>query len=282
MPLTEFILAKRGSVTVWLSRSYAAPELVGLLADADRLFGESNCQVIKDQRKIKVGRSTLSFSGKTYSIYIKRYNSFSLRYRLGSLLRRSGALRSLRGAEILSAAGIATAVPVAGVEDRRYGMLRRSFFVSEEIVGAKTADSYWLNDLQTRRGREGYRLRRGYLAALGAVFRSLHDRQIYHDDLKDANIMAVAGGSDKPVNFFLLDLEGVRHCARLSERRRVKNLVQLHRTLGKHLTRSQRLAFLKTYMSTSYDDRVLKRELVARVLRRAERVARRKSRGTGA
>lgn len=282
MSLTDFILTKRGGVAVWLSRYYAAPEVAGLLADADRLLAEPECQVIKDQKKIKVGRLTVSLGGKTCSIFIKRYNSFSLRYRLGSLMFRSGALRSLRGAEILSAAGIATAAPIAGVEDRRYGMLRNSFFVSEEIVGAKTADSYWRDDLQARAGPEGYRLRRIYLAALAAVFRSLHARQIYHDDLKDANIMAVAGETGESVKFFLLDLEGVRHCSRLSERRRVKNLVQLHRTLGKHLTRSQAMCFLENYMTTAYDNHVVKRKLVARVLRRAQRVERRKSRGAGA
>ena len=277
MPVTEFIVEKRGSATVWLSGAYADPAFVGLLADADRLFDDSKCQVIKDQKKIKVGRLNVSIAGKICSIYVKRYNVFSLRYKLGSLFSQSGALRSLQGADVLAASGIATATPVAGIEDRICGMLRKSFFVSEEIAGAKTADVYWIEKLQDRKGRTGFQIRRAYLARLAGLFHALHARQIYHDDLKDANIMAVAGGDDRSVNFFLLDLEGVRRCARLSERRRVKNLVQLYRTLGKHLTRSQGLSFLKNYLSASYADRVLKRKLVVSVLRRAHRVNRRKT-----
>lgn len=280
MPLTEFIVEKRGSATVWLSSSYRDPAFVALLADADRLFEDAKCHVIKDQRKIKVGRMTVSITGEARSIYVKRYNVFSLRSRLESLFFRSGALRSLQGADLLAASGIATVTPVAGVEDRVYGMLRRSFFVSEEIAGAKTADACWTEQLQGHRGRDGFLLRRGYLARLAALFQSLHARQIYHDDLKDANIMAVTG-NDEPVQFLLLDLEGVRRCFRLSERRRVKNLAQLYRTLGRHLTRSQGFCFLKNYLGDSYADRKRRRKLAVRVLRLAHRENRRKARADG-
>ena len=279
MPFTEFILEKRGSARVWLSGAYADPAFVDLLADADRLFDDAKCHVIKDQKKIKVGRLSVNVSGKIRSIYVKRYNVFSLRSRLGSLFFQSGALRSLQGADVLAEAGIPTAMPLASVEDRIYGMLRKSFFLSEEIAGAKTADRYWIDNLQDRKDREGFQLRRAYLARLAGLFHTLHARQIYHDDLKDANIMAVAGDNGGSVDSFLLDLEGVRRCSRLSQRRRVKNLVQLYRTLGKHLTRSQRLSFLKNYFPASYSDRTLKRNLVVRVLRRAHRVDRRKTPG---
>jgi hypothetical protein len=281
VPLTEFIVEKRGSATVWLSSSYLDPAFVGILADADRLFENEKCHVIKDQRKMKIGRLTVRIAGEARSIYVKRYNVFSLRSRLQSLFFRSGALRSLQGADLLAASGIATATPVAGVEDRVYGMLRKSFFVSEEIAGAKTADVWWTEQLQDHKGRDGFLLRRAYLARLAALFHSLHARQIYHDDLKDANIMAVTGGNDEPVQFLLLDLEGVRRCSRLSERRRVKNLAQLYRTLGRHLTRSQGLCFLKTYLGDSYADRKGRRKLAVRVLRRAHRENRRKVRGDG-
>jgi hypothetical protein len=277
--LSEFIIETRGSARVWLSGSYADRAFVSLLADADRLFDESNCHVIKDQRKIKVGRLTVNIAGTGRSIYVKRYNASSLRYRLGSLFFQSGAWRSLQGADVLAEAGIPTVTPVASVEDRIYGMLRKSFFVSEEIAGAKTADRYWLEKLQDRKDRETFRLRRAYLARLAGLFHALHARRIYHDDLKDANIMAVAGGNGRSVDFFLLDLEGVRRCSRLSYRRRVKNLVQLYRTLGKHLTRSQMLAFLKNYLCDSYADRTTKRNLIVRVLRRARRVDRQKTPG---
>jgi tRNA A-37 threonylcarbamoyl transferase component Bud32 len=159
-------------------------------------------------------------------------------------------VRSLRGAALLSAAGIAIAAPVAAVEVRRGGMLERSYYIAEEIPGGKTADAYWREDLKGVTGARGFRARRRSLEALGALFETLHRAGIYHNDLKDFNILIRAAGNGEQ-ELFLLDLEGVRRYRVLSARRKVKNLVQLHRTLGKHLSRTQELAVLKSYLRVS-------------------------------
>ena len=159
-------------------------------------------------------------------------------------------------------------------------MLRASFFVSEEIAGGKTADAYWVATLRAFTGCEGFKRRRAFLGGLAAMFRLLHAGGVYHNDLKEANIMCVEGGNDDAPKFYLLDLEGVRRYSRLSERRRVKNLMQIYRTLGMHLSRSQRLFFLKCYLGDSFADRELKRGLTRVVLRRARRVDSIKARRT--
>ena len=257
---------------LWMTRLYTDPAFADVLADLDRLFERPTCRVIKDQRKIKVGRVTVKLSGEEHALYVKRYNPFSLRYRIFSLIGRSGALRSLRGACVLAEASIPTAAPLAAVEERLFGMLSKSFFVSEEIAGGQTADSYWIEQLRDRRGAQGFRFRRAFLDGLASLFRSLHARAIYHNDLKDANIMAVSRDNDGSVKFFLLDLEGVQRCRRLTHRRRVKNIVQIYRTLGTHLSRSEQLFFLKCYLSTSFGSGRLKRDLIRDILKRASRV----------
>jgi serine/threonine protein kinase len=276
--LTEFNREKRGGTKIWISSSFTDPVFAAALADPDRLFDAPGCQVIKDQKKIKVGRLTLTIAGKQRSIYVKKYNSFSLRFRLLSPFFRSGARRSLIGADVLHAGRIATAKPVAAVESRFCGMLRHSFFVSEEIAGGKTADAYWLENLQERKDRSAFKRRSALLRQLAALFGSLHVQQIYHDDLKDANILVVNNGGDDSFGCFLLDLEGVRQCARLSERRRIKNLVQLHRTLGRYVSRSRQAFFLKCYLGRSFADPKLKRQLIEGVLKRAKSVDRIKAR----
>ena len=104
------------------------------LAHADQLLRDPTCQIIKDQKKIKVGRLNVAVAGIVRSVYVKRYNAFSLRYKITSPFIRSGALRALRGAAILRQANIATAVPVAAVEHRFGGVLSKSFFISEETL----------------------------------------------------------------------------------------------------------------------------------------------------
>jgi len=268
----EFIHYIRGSASIWVNRSLAVPSFIDRLTDVDQLLCEPRCQIIKDQRKIKVGRITIEIAGAQRTIYIKRYNAFSLRYQLASPFMRSGAFRALRGAAILREIAISTAKPVAAVEDRIYGVLTKSFFISEEIVGGETADAYWRNELQPLHGQAGIDQRSRFLVALARLFNALHARYIYHNDLKDANILAVADHAERSVSFFLLDLEGVKRYALLSEKRRVKNLVQLNRTLGRYISAADKLAFMKNYLGPSFGRRKLRRRLIEKVLRKSNRL----------
>jgi tRNA A-37 threonylcarbamoyl transferase component Bud32 len=267
----EFIHHKREAASIWIDPRFADRSFIDRLADADQLFDNPLCQIIKDQEKIKVGRFTVDIAGAPHAIYIKRYNAFSLRYRLASPFLHSGAFRALRGAAILRAASIPTAVPIAAVENRVRGAITKSFFIAEEIANGKTVDAYWRDELDTLSGRDGFARRRGFLKGLAHLFLNLHSQGIYHNDLKDANILAV-DGSGGGVRFFLLDLEGVKRYATLSVKRRVKNLVQLHRTLGLYLRQTDKLIFLKCYLGASFARRKVRRKLVEKLLRESRRL----------
>lgn len=221
--------------------------LIEQVADPDRLLQLPECEIIKDQLKIKVGCVPFVLAGRHSRIYVKRYNVFAWRYRVGSLVIESAALKALRGAGILTAAGVATARPIAAVEERQGRMLTRSFYLTEEVAASKIANRFWLEDLAPLTGVEGRRRRRAFLKFLGELFARLHQKNIYHNDLKDYNILVVPQGADRRPEFFLLDIEGVRGLSALSRRRRIKNLVQINRTLGRYLSRSQRMGFLKAY-----------------------------------
>ena len=281
MLLPQFKSERRASTTIWVSRSITDPTFVDALADADGLLKDPKCQIIKDQTKIKVGRIALSITGEIRWLYLKRYNAFSLRYKLLSPFFRSGAVRALKGAVLLAQARIPSAKALAGAEERAFGILQRSVFVTEEITGAKTADAYWIEDLRNRQGRAGFKVRRLFLSELAALFHNLHARRTYHNDLKDANIMALPGENNESVKLFLLDLEGVRRCRYLSRRRKIKNLMQIYRTLGRHLSRSQQLFFLNQYLKSPPPSRKLARVLIERVLDRTRRLDALKVRARG-
>ncbi|HEU4340198.1 MAG TPA: lipopolysaccharide kinase InaA family protein [Candidatus Binatia bacterium] len=251
---SEFVFLKQGGVRFWIKRELLEKLTVETFLEADSLFNRADCKIIKDQKKIKVGRLVLEIAGKSTAVFLKKYNAFSWRYRLLSLFSDSGAYRSLRGAAILTAAEIQTAAPLAAVEWRRWGMLERSIFLSQEIASAKTADAHWLATLAPLEGAYGVSRRQSFLVSLAQVLRKLHAKAIYHNDLKDANLLVRADPEGKEY-FFLLDLEGVRQCVYLSNRRRIKNLVQLNRTLGRWLSRTQKLALLRNYLGDRASDR---------------------------
>ena len=268
-----FVLQRRGSLSIYALETFIQ-ELLTHLDDPDHFFDLPGCKIIKDQKKIKVGLVKIKIQGKLRTIYIKRYNAFSWRYRFGSLFRASGALRSLRGAAILSDSDIGTARPLAAVDSKSWGMLNRSFFLSEEIENGKTADVYWREHLLAAKGKEGAGRRRRFLQRLGTLFRSLHQQNVYHNDLKDANILVRSESSGGDEQFYLLDLEGIRRYRRLNRRRRIKNLVQLNRTLGKVVRATDKLRFLEGYLGPSSSDRTVKREWIATVFRESNRLDR--------
>jgi tRNA A-37 threonylcarbamoyl transferase component Bud32 len=273
-PPGGFVLQRRGSLSIYALGTLIQDLLTSVGVDPDCLFDLPGCEVIKDQQKIKVGRVKITTQGDLKTIYIKRYNAFSWRYRLGSLFQASGALRSVRGAAILSDSDIGTAHPLAAMDSRSWGMLNSSFFLSEEIENGKTADAYWREDLLAVKGKQGAGRRKRFLQRLGRLFRSLHQQNVYHNDLKDANIIVRSELSGEGERFYLLDLEGIRRYRRLNRRRRTKNLVQLNRTLGKYLRRTDKLRFLKSYLGPSSSGRSDEREWVTSVLRQSNRLDR--------
>ena len=96
----NFVLHRSGGCRIWIDGNHADPAVLALLKNPDELFDLPGCEVIKDQRKIKVARVALELGGARRRIYVKRYNTFSLRHRLGSIFSPSGGIRSLRGAAI--------------------------------------------------------------------------------------------------------------------------------------------------------------------------------------
>lgn len=236
------------------------------------MLSDPGCEMVKDQKKITVARLTVEIDGQAQAIYIKRYNMYSWRHRLVSPMASSGAFRALRGAAILQRAGIPMARPVAAVEQRRWGALLRSFFVTEELAGGRTADAYWREVLRPAAGRQGIARRREFIIQLARLFRALHSREIYHNDLKDFNIIVSSNAPERQLRLSLLDLEGVKQYRRLSPARRQKNLVQINRTLGSYLRVCDKLLFLKVYMERAYFDRRLRRQLIDAVARQSRRL----------
>ncbi|HET9297134.1 MAG TPA: lipopolysaccharide kinase InaA family protein [Candidatus Binatia bacterium] len=266
--LPDFVLIRHRATSGWVDANFNKPAVKRLIWDPDRFFSDERCVVVKDQKKIKVARVAVEVSGELYRIFIKRYNAFSWRARLLSIFTPSGAFRSLQGAAILQNTGFATAKPLAALESRRCGVVTKSFYLSEEIADGKTADTYWREDLSIAQPQR-LRRRRQFISGLALTFQALHRQGVYHNDLKDANIIVVPG-KDAEL-FYLLDLEGMRRYSDLNLRRKVKNIVQLNHTLGRLLRRTEKMYFLKVYLDSSFASKRIRRRWVTAVLEQSRR-----------
>lgn len=200
--------------------------------DPDRALLSPACELLKLQRKVLVGAMATAVG----PLFIKRYNVFAARVALGSLGRPSPALTAARNAARLTGLGFETPVVIAAAEERRAGLLRRSFFVTRAAVG-ETADLWW-DHARARARRQAAR-------TLGELFRRLHDAGVYHGDLKDRNLLLRLDG--ERVRCTILDLERIRF-GPVARRAREKNLTQLARTLGRRAHASDGVRFLRAYL----------------------------------
>jgi hypothetical protein len=254
-----------GGLQVWLAPGVDPHTAIGPDADPDRLLTRPDCRLVKLQKKVMVGRVATAAG----TLYVKRYTVHAWRVALASVGRPSPARRAMVAAGRLAARGFGVPEVVAAVEERRAGMLRRSFFVTREVRDALTADRAW-------RALAGRPSRHRILArALGDLFRGLHAAGVYHSDLKDVNVL-VRDRPDGP-SLVLLDLERVHVGRAVGRKRRIKNLVQLDRTLGRAAGTSARLRFLGAYLGPHADRRQRRAWATAVVA-----AARRKERHAGA
>ncbi len=222
----DFVPVRLGGIN-WQVRSALRTAAVDrVLADPDG-FLENRAQILKPGRTSTVGKAD--------GLVLKRFNFRKLENLVKDLFRPSRARRAFRAAYHLELLGIPTARPIAAADRRIGGILARSYFLMEEVVGAV--------DL-------GKLLRGGWAPELDAVKQAalliakLHNEGFSHRDLKESNLVLGAAGK-----LFLLDLDGLRFFREISSRRAALDLGRLARGVEKFpaVTANHRRAFLKAY-----------------------------------
>jgi hypothetical protein len=223
--------------------SVTAAELRGTtlgerLAEPQRLLADPTARFVKDHRRTAVAAATIE--GR--DLYVKRFKPYAWYRRVEWLFAGTPARRCWRRSRELVAAGFRVAPPLAFRETWVGGMPADCYFVTAALDGAEPAGAFW--DAKAR--RSPIRQRAALLRALAAELRRLHDAGFYSRDANADNVL-VRVRAEGACEFFLLELENVRSLGRVSERRRVKNLVQLHRPVHGRVRRLDRLRFLRAY-----------------------------------
>jgi hypothetical protein len=188
--------------------------------------------MLKESPRVTVARVG---SGE-HQLVLKRFRETTPLRILEGLFVGSGALRVWRAAALMRAAGFAVPEPLAALEDRRFGVVVRSCAIARWVAG-QPLDDLW----KARRGAA----RRALTLAFADYLRRLHAAGLYPQDLRAANVLVT---SEDPPTFVLVDLDRVRRYRRLAWRRRRKNVVQVHRSVGRGAPLGESLRFLQCYL----------------------------------
>ena len=201
------------------------------------------------------------------SVVVKWQRLHTWRRRADAVLHGSPARRAWKGAHRLRLLGFPAPRPLAVLERRAAGLVWECVYVSAELPYPRL-DAYW----RKRAPHWSVAQRRRFIRALATYVRCFHATGLYTGDLRDANLL-VAEADPQHWRFCLVDLDRIRRPFVVSRRRRFRNLVQLDRTAGLAVRRTERLAFLYEYLGGRPSTR--KRRAI---LRRLSRLRARKDR----
>ena len=236
---------------------------------ADDLMASPEFHVLKSEGRTRAGFIDLPRLG---CAFIKRVEVPSWSRGLYARIRGSRAKRSLEGAAMLRAQGIAHPEPLAAMDSYRAGAIRASYLVSRALTNADSLSRFMLGPGEIK-GRN-VRRRKQISDAVAAQIRRLHESGLYTRDLQETNIM-VEENASSGYQVYFIDLEDFRRAANVSWDRRLLNLVHLDRSIGRFLCRAARLDFLYSYLGRR-PDRPTARRMIAEIKAARESIDRRK------
>lgn len=248
-----------------------SPEWRALVERADQLMASPEFRVLKSEARTRAGFLDVAGAG---TAFIKRVEVPSWSRGIVARIRGSRATRSLAGAAMLKAHGIAHPEPLAAMDVCQAGAIRASYLVSRALTSADSLSRFMLGPGEIK-GRN-VRRRKQISDAVAAQVRRLHESGLYTRDLQETNIMVEENGAGG-FNVYFIDLEDFRRAANVSWNRRVLNLVHLDRSIGRFLCRAARLDFLYSYLGQRPDHAAV-RKMIAEIKAARESIDRRKRR----
>lgn len=254
-----FKVATHASYTVNIRNEWDVDTLAALIKKHMLSFKERLDIIIKSSAKTGITLLPVSHEG-IKSVCIKEYRYPSVWKRCLYSFWSSPARRAWVAAHGLIAANFRTSKPIALFEEKRTGILKKSFIIMEDISACLPCNKYVSEKFHDHCKMATFGRKRRFISCLARSFKQLHDTGIYHRDLKANNIMIVE--LPDTWDFFYLDLDRVSFHKKITVKKKVKNLSQLNASIPHCITYTDRLRFYRVYAGiknlTKEDKKILR------------------------
>jgi serine/threonine protein kinase len=245
---TLFNKEKRGVLGWYWWRGAPIKEMESILSRL-RSGQESPERVLKSSKETTTSIWRIKSQEGAEKICLKHYHDQGLIYGMKYLFRSSKAMKSWIAAHGLRVLRIPTAKPMALIEERRWRVLGDSFLIMEDLTDFPAIDRYVKSTFPINGPSDRLEEKRAFIAAFAHTMRSLHDRGLFHKDLKAANILIKKTGNLN-WKFYLIDLDGVSfEKGPLKASMRIVNLIQINASIPVQISSTDRLRFLLAYSS---------------------------------
>ncbi len=233
---TEFSVKKEDGITYYHRRDFPFDRLKEAIAVHTEAVRNASSSLVKQSQEVTVS----VFQAGEGRICVKQYAVPQTWNRFKERFRRSRGHRAWIGGNGLRVRGVSSIKLLAfGEEKSRFGKME-SFLIMEAPEKGQEMDRFLCQ------GFDGEKEKRDWIQAFAFWLASLHQKKIYHRDMKACNIFVFK--KNHGWDFHLLDLEDVRFNQEVDERKLFKNLLQLNTSIPSLLTPKDRLRFLKGYL----------------------------------
>ncbi len=132
----------------------------------------------------------------------------------------------------MKARGISSVQPLALVETNHWLGPKESFFLMETLDRSQELDRYILQ------GLGDFKRKRLFVQSFAGWLADLYNKGIYHKDMKTCNFLVHE--TQRPWDYYLLDLEDVRFGQRVTEKKLFKNFFQVDTSTPRIISRTGR------------------------------------------
>lgn len=191
------------------------------------------------------------------SALVKVYKNTTVARQLKSLFRSSGAFSEFFAANQILKNGISTPLPLLVGQRKKMGLVSESVIITEFLEGACD-----LRDCLLHNTFSAFSEKRDFFYAFGRLTQKVFSNRIYQEDYSVNNFMM---RKEQGINrLFLIDLEKVRVDTEIPKEKALWLLGKLNR-LGRVVSLTDRIRFLKGYLGDAGKDRNQLKALAIRI-----------------
>ena len=243
---SEFAVQKDITHSLYHNKIYSKEFLNRIIKEYRAASGTGKLQVLKKTSKETVAMISGTHNGKELKVLVKE----SVFPHLLSALRynfcKSRAKKYWIASRGLKVRGIETPLSLAFIEKKELGLPRQNILLTEYIDRALELNDYVLGNFKGVLSKNEMQKKKRFLGKFAQRLRELHERGIYHADLKSNNIL-IKEKSDEEWRFYFIDLDRVAFKESLSFDQRSNNLAQINASVADCITPSDRLKFFRAY-----------------------------------
>jgi tRNA A-37 threonylcarbamoyl transferase component Bud32 len=244
---SEFAVRKGNQMSLYYRKTYSEDQIRAIVKQYDTGSLSSHRTILKETLKEIVSSVTVcSQDGSCKRFFIKESRLTGLFNSIVRTFTCSRSKRSWVAARGLQVRGMKTPLPIALIEEKRLGLLKRTIVITEFLDDAYELNDYVLRCFGTKGNLYKDKSKECFIAALAHQLKKMHSQGIYHADLKSNNIVVTEKG-EHSWNFFFVDLDRVVFTRKLSFEQMANNLAQINASIADCISPADRLKFFRIY-----------------------------------